>query len=164
MWYFILAVLGNTDILWDRTVDIRAAFLDMTSELSVKRWIIVTLVKLLEEKSRHFKQMTRERKLKLFTDVEATFCPWSRGHSLTTEEVSETNRGSNAEILYNMLVKRVANMNQSLPPSSTLCKVLYVHYLVIIFTMTLIQLYTCVYEKSKALKNCYLCTHYPVSY
>ena len=145
-------------------MDIRAAFLDMTSELSVKRWIIVTLVKLLEEKSTHFRQMTRERKLKLHTYLEATLCPWSRRHSLTTEEVREANRGSNTEILCNMLIKRVANMNLSLPPSSTLCKVLYVRYLVTIFTMTLIRLYTCAYEKRKALKNCYLCTHYPVSY
>lgn len=136
----------------------------MTSELSVKGWITVTLVKLLEEKSRHFRQMTRERKLELHTHLEAILCPWSRRHSLTTEEVREANRGSNTEILYNMLIRRVANTNRLLPPSSTLCRVLCVHYLVIIFTMTLIGLYTCAYDKSKALKNCYLCTRYPASY
>lgn len=130
----------------------------MTSELSVKGWITVTLVKLLEEKSRHFRQMTRERKLELHTHLEAILCPWSRRHSLTTEEVREANRGSNTEILYNMLIRRVANTNRLLPPSSTLCKVLCVHYLVIIFTMTLIGLYTCAYDKSKAWKIV-ICVH-----
>lgn len=75
--------------------------------------------------------MKRERKLKQhdYIETQKPFGALGVEDRLTRGEVREASRGSDTEILYNMLIKIVANMYRSLALCSALRKVLHVHYL-----------------------------------